>query len=741
MNKIRITTLLIMMIFTTSILGFNNFTGSTISAKAAGELTGLTAREIVDDMGLGWNLGNTFDATGGNRANIYSQETSWGNPKVTPELIKAVHDRGFKTIRIPVTWNNHIIKDGAYTINPEFLARIKEVVDYAYDLDMYIILNLHHESWLNIKNLDKNYAQVGEELEAVWTQIAEYFANYDQHLIFEGMNEPRMAGSDIEWTGNQEAYKAVNYLNQIFTYTVRNTKMGHNDERCLMIPGYAASSNLDILKTITIPTFEGEAVKNIIISVHCYNPYNFCLSDEMYDFDPTDKNHTSSIDSLFKNLEELFLFNDIPVVIGETSATNKNNTEARENWAGYMGKKSFEYGIPIVLWDNGANGHSGGECHAWILRSKCEWNYVTVVNKLFEAAGSTEWGSLTTTDRIAHDIVSSKDVSLAGGNTIWQDHENGHIVAGIEYSHAQPLSIPMVRSYVTSSSEIAVCYTGNDSPLLYFETEENGLVTSGIAPYKTETKSGNAGNSEYNIAYYKYRTINDTLKSAGITNPSQLSQLVIASAGADINILEVSILSLNATASFFAGGQSFNTAKGATLLPGLKILGWYTTMDYKEGTEYTGESFKDTTYYAKVFWEKDYVARAQYEKIYGPEDPDTIIDPDTDEGDKDNNSSDNNTGNNTSDKDNGGNTNNSGNTDNDSNTGNNSNTDTTDSDNSNSGSSNTGNSSSGNTENSADNSTDSGFPVIPVLIIILAFVAIISGVTSVLLLKKKNNKK
>ena len=733
-NFTRFATLLIIMIFTTNIFGLNNFSGSATPAKAAGDLTGQSAKDIVDDMGLGWNLGNTFDATGGNRANIYSQETSWGNPKVTPELIKAVHDRGFKTIRIPVTWNNHIIKDGAYTINPEFLARIKEVVDYAYDLDMYIILNLHHESWLNIKNLDKNYAQVGEELEAVWAQIAEYFADYDQHLIFEGMNEPRMAGSDIEWTGNQEAYKAVNYLNQIFAFTVRNTKMGHNDERCLMIPGYAASSNLDILKTITIPTFEGKAVNNIIISVHCYNPYNFCLSDEMYEFNPEDKNHTASIDSLFKNLEELFLFNDIPVVIGETSATEKNNTEQRENWAGYMGRKSFEYGIPIVLWDNGANGHSGGECHAWILRSKCEWNYPTVVDKLFEAADSIEWGSLTTTDKIAHDMISSEDVSLIGGKAIWSE-KDGHLVAGIEYSHAQPISIPMVRSYVTSSSEIAICYsTGETSPLLNFATEENGIVASGIAPYKTEQ------NGDKTIAYYKYRTINDVLKSAGITNPSQLSELIITSEGADITIFEAAILSLNATASYFAGGQSFATEQGVNLLPGLKILGWYTTMDYKDGTEYNGEVFKDTTLYAKVFWEKDLVARAQYESIYGPEDPDTVIDPEDDGNDG------NNTGNNGGNNDSG-----TSNSDNTVDNGNNNVTDTTEDNNTSTDNSGKDNNSENpgtkdDTSNTASNNdstedTKTGFPVIPVLIAIFAFVAIVSGVASFVLLKKKNDNK
>ena len=302
------------------------------SAQAAGDLTGKTSVEIVSQMGIGWNLGNTFDATGGNTNDIYSQETSWGNPKVTQELIQAVHDRGFKTIRIPVTWSKFIDKNNGYTIRPEFLARVKEVVDYAYDLDMFIILNLHHESWVNVSTLDTTYVKVGEELEAVWKQIADYFSDYDQHLIFEGMNEPRMAGSSIEWTGNQEAYKAVNYLDQIFAYTVRSSHKGHNDERCLMIPGYAASSSQDILKGISIPSFEGSAVKNIIISVHCYSPYDFCLSDAQMDFDPNNKNHTSAIDSLFKTLEETFLFNDIPVVIGETSASNKDNTDQRENW-------------------------------------------------------------------------------------------------------------------------------------------------------------------------------------------------------------------------------------------------------------------------------------------------------------------------------------------------------------------------------------------------------------------------
>ncbi len=393
-------------------LNINSYTKS----YAAGDLTGKTSNEIAAEMGIGWNLGNTFDATGGNRGNIYSQETSWGNPQVTKELITAIHDSGFKTIRIPVTWMNQINNFDNYTINPDFLARVKEVVDYAYDLDMYIIINVHHESWINTSKLSSDYLEIGDKLAAVWAQIADYFADYDQHLIFEGMNEPRLAGTGIEWSGNQNAYYIVQYLNQVFAYTIRSNGKGHNDERCLMIPGYAASSSTDILKSITLPTYKGETVKNLIISVHCYNPYDFCLSDNMTDFDPENSNHTYSITSVFKQLEELFLFYDIPVVIGETGATDSNNTEARENWAAFMGKMAYKYGVPIIIWDNGAYGHSGGECHAWINRKTCEWNYPTLVKKLFEASDYINWGEQTAVDKLAFEETTP---STAGKKTTY----------------------------------------------------------------------------------------------------------------------------------------------------------------------------------------------------------------------------------------------------------------------------------------------------------------------------------
>lgn len=363
---------------------------------SAEELTGLTASEVVAQMGLGWNLGNTFDAHNGRKTPVSTHETVWGNPKVTPALLHKVKEAGFKTIRIPVTWYPQLSSDGTYTINPDFIARVKEVVDWAYDEGLFVIINMHHEDkWLNVKTLGTDYEKIGVQLVAIWAQIADAFAEYDQHLIFEGMNEPRMKGSGVEWNGNAEGIAAVNYLNQQFVNTVRSNGKGHNSERALMIPAYAASSSSSLLSSIEIPQWEGKQAENIVISVHSYTPYDFCLADTQVNFNRLFTSHTMPIDMIFYTLKGLFLSNGIPVVMGETGATNKDNPEARAQWAYHMGKQAASFGIPIVIWDNGHNGKSGGECHAWIARRGEEISpWPTVLDALFEGAASVEWGYL-----------------------------------------------------------------------------------------------------------------------------------------------------------------------------------------------------------------------------------------------------------------------------------------------------------------------------------------------------------
>ena len=360
----------------------------------AEELTGLTANEIVAQMGLGWNLGNTFDAHNGRKVSVASHETTWGNPRVTRELIHKVKEAGFSTIRVPVTWYPQLSNDGTYTINPDFLARVKEVIDWCYEEGLYIIINVHHEDkWLNVKTLDTDYEKIGVQLDAIWSQIADYFADYDQHLIFEGMNEPRMKGTASEWNANAAGIAAVNYLNQVFVNAIRTDAKGHNGERALMIPGYAAGCSAIVMKSIEIPQWNGEKAENIIISVHSYTPYDFCLSDTMTNFNRLFTSHTTEIDMIFYSIKGMFLNEGIPVVIGETGATNKDNPAAREHWAYYMGMKAASYGVPICIWDNGHNGNSGGECHAWIdRRGDAISPWPTVMEALFEGANSVEWG-------------------------------------------------------------------------------------------------------------------------------------------------------------------------------------------------------------------------------------------------------------------------------------------------------------------------------------------------------------
>lgn len=549
-------------------------------------LTGKTSEEIVAGMGIGWNLGNTLDATGGSRADALSQEQSWGNPAVTKELIDAVKDAGFTTIRIPVTWYKHLSDDSTYTIDKDFLDRVKTVVDYAYEDDLFIILNVHHEEWLNQPGLAEDYEALGVELSAIWKQLAETFADYDQHLIFEGMNEPRMAGTDMEWSGNQEAHAAVNYLNQVFVNTVRASKEGHNGERCLMIPGYAASNSLAILNSIAIPTVNGDPADNLIISVHCYSPYDFCLSDSRQDFDPDDSACVGDIDNTFRNLQSLFLDNGIPVVIGETSATNQNNTEEREEWAYYMGSKAAAYGIPIVIWDNGANGSTGGENHAYINRRTYEWNYPTVVQALMKGKNSVSWGS-------GRDETVTAE-SVLGGEIIWVDSRGLTSTAQWDYTYI----VTGAKSYYYKEGcVVAILYDGGGEPKIVLDSAVKNAWWIPVDPDRIETFE------DKKVAYFTAEDILREAKSAGVDDPVDLRNMSVLAANANITTYEICLLGSVPTVTYIVNGLHY--ASGTNLpvepvYPNLEFMGWYTTKDYRPGTEYTGGAVtENTTVYAK----------------------------------------------------------------------------------------------------------------------------------------------
>ena len=313
----------------------------------------ITAWELVKEMKTGWNLGNTFDATG---SDGLSAETSWGQPTTTKLMVDAVADAGFNVFRLPVSWGKHM--DDKYQVDQAWMDRVREVVDYAIDDGMFVILNTHHEDWYFPKEEDKE--QDIEQLKALWAQIAEEFKGYDEHLIFEGLNEPRLRDTPQEWTGGTPASREiVNEYEKAFYDTVRASG-GNNDKRALMISGYAASSDPKVLNDIKLPD---ENDKHLIVSVHAYLPYSFALDTKGTDqFDAASDGGV--IDSLFDNLDNIFLSKEIPVIIGEYGSMNKNfNVEDRVECVKYYLEAAKEKGVPCVWWDNNAfvgNGENFG---------------------------------------------------------------------------------------------------------------------------------------------------------------------------------------------------------------------------------------------------------------------------------------------------------------------------------------------------------------------------------------------
>lgn len=302
--------------------------------------------DILKDMRIGWNIGNTLDSTAKDISREdapYRSETAWGNPQVTQELIDKVLDSGFNVIRVPVTWTNHIGAAPEYLIAGSWMERVREVVDYAYGKGAYVILNIHHEDW-NYPYYD-NLDRATAEMAAVWGQIAKAFQDYDEHLIFEGQNEPRKIGTPLEWNGGDaEGWEVVNRTNKVFIDTVRAAG-GFNSGRMLMIPGYAANCTVGI-RHVEVP----ENDNRVIISVHAYEPYDFALNLN----GRKEWNHdTDAIDGLMKDLKTFFIDKGTPVIIGEFAAMNRDNEQERAGWAEYYVGAAKKIGVPCVWWDNG----------------------------------------------------------------------------------------------------------------------------------------------------------------------------------------------------------------------------------------------------------------------------------------------------------------------------------------------------------------------------------------------------
>lgn len=307
------------------------------------------AMVFVDKMGAGWNLGNCFDASDCTWLNDeLAYESAWCGAKATKTLISSIKAAGFNTIRVPVSWHNHV--DADFNISEVWMNRVKEVIDWCVDEDLYIIINVHHDVEKGFYYPSKaEYAASEKYMTAVWTQICDTFKNYDEKLIFEIINEPRLKGTNLEWWYNtpanppkeaEESLDCINKLNQVSLDVIRKSG-GKNKKRYVLVGGYDTDgTDKGILsKYFVMPT---DTVKNrLIADIHYYG-----LSEREYKW---------NIDNAYKT----FVSEGIPVIYSEYGLSVNNydyvkNHDAAVKKMGDFAAYARSRGCTVVMWDNNA---------------------------------------------------------------------------------------------------------------------------------------------------------------------------------------------------------------------------------------------------------------------------------------------------------------------------------------------------------------------------------------------------
>ncbi len=336
--------------------------------------TGMSSSAMLlsQKMKAGWNVGNSLEAVNINGDVVTPGETLWGNPKITKTLIDAVKAAGFKTVRIPCAWNGYIEDPGTYKLQDSWLARVKEVVDYCVDNDMYAIINTHWDGgWLEEHPLYAHQAEVSEKFQALWEQIAVYFRDYDEHLLFAGTNEVHAdyGNPTSEHIEVQESY------NQTFVDAVRSTG-GKNAWRTLVVQAY--NTNIGhAINYMTMPMDSPGITDRLMAEVHFYDPWDFAgdaaSSKYLWGAAFVGSPHVSDwgqeawVDDTFGSMKSKFVDNGIPVLLGEYGPTFRaslpnglaDHIAARNYYLNYVTHAAKENGLVPVYWDNGHTGNNG----------------------------------------------------------------------------------------------------------------------------------------------------------------------------------------------------------------------------------------------------------------------------------------------------------------------------------------------------------------------------------------------
>lgn len=440
----------------------------------------LSKKDVVKEMGAGINLGNTMD--GG----LYNPtETGWQAYKTTKAYIKALHDAGYNTVRIPVTWNGYIKDD--YTIDPAWIGRVQEIVDYCVEQDMYAIINIHHDGAANHDNRGDNtptcwldtyqwdIEKVYQKYQGVWKNIAEQFKDYDEHLIFEGMNE--VTDSHNNPPDNEDT-AVLNALNQLFINTVRATG-SNNTKRWLAITGrFATFSTGTTMPEDTLADKGDVGTTRLMFSVHIYKG-NSNVRWSYNDSGDKGSLHAwlASMNSSSDNVKKLDA--NMPLYVGEFgvrtqaqsgSATGYNNAERALNYEYCTAAASYFGAVPIV-WDQGSNNYLGIETQTGLFTDWDRPNLKPVYENVVKATirGTLEEGRSTTRDTMLADIYKSYGHASTSDNGVSTDPK---------ITPATDITLSTTSVAITAGERITVKGTSDSSrDLVVWSTDNDSVAT------------------------------------------------------------------------------------------------------------------------------------------------------------------------------------------------------------------------------------------------------------------------
>lgn len=385
-----------------------SFAGTKTKAAGSDEFT-RTAIEIAADMGYGWNLGNTMEATNTwtHNPKVTDFETAWGQPVTTKAMIDGIKKAGFNSIRIPVSWSNMMSSDGNYTIDASYFKRIDEIISYAFANDMYVIINDHYDGgWW--KGFASNKTECMKHYKNMWTQVAGHYKDYPEKLIFESANEElgNSLKNDNENVAELKLYSLTNEINQTFVDIVRQSG-GNNARRYLLIAGF----NTDIDKTCSsLYEMPADTISNhLMVSVHYYTPWIYVglYKDEGYGYKAT-WGTDSDKSEMAGNFARMKKFTDAGygVVIGEysvlpqyISSGNYKRKDGDTTFIKYLLTLCDKYGYAPYVWDAGD----------WYNRYTCSmrWSDIAAIYK-------SDWTAAVDTP-----VLKAASNTTAGINVSW----------------------------------------------------------------------------------------------------------------------------------------------------------------------------------------------------------------------------------------------------------------------------------------------------------------------------------